>query len=159
MEARSLLAGIPRLVRGLVPPDLRDAEARSGFGLVKLHYGNPKIHYEANHQARSTSVEVGLHFEADGFTNARLIGAFRVHARLIARDLPNARIETWDKGWARVWEPVGYEALDRDLQRDVAERLARYIAVLEPLLRRELPADVPWTVAERRRAARGSRRG
>lgn len=147
-----MITGLPRLVRTVLSTDLRAFRTASGWGLVKIIYGNPKLHYEANHQPRSQTIEIGLHFEADPFTNARLLGAFRVHAKRIARELPNARIEEWDKGWARVWEPVPYEELDAALQRDVAERLARYITVLEPLLRDELPADVPWKVAAPARA-------
>lgn len=142
-----LLNAVPRAVRGIVGSELGVLTANTGFGLIKLHYGNPKLHYEANHQARSRTVEIGLHFEADRFTNARLIGAFRVHQKKIQRALKNARLEEWDKGWTRIWEPIAYEDLDAELRREVAERLARYIKVLEPMLREELPADVPWTLS------------
>lgn len=147
MEARALLGGVPRAVRALVGSDLRACTSTTGFGLIKIHYGNPKLHYEANHQARSQTIEVGLHFEADRFTNVRLLGAFRVHEKKIRRALPGARLEDWDKGWARIWEPIAYEELDAELQRAIAERMARYIKVLEPILRDELPADVPWTLS------------
>lgn len=147
MEARAFLSRIPALIRVDLPADLRRFTTANGYGLIKVLYGNPKLHYEVNHQPRSLTVEVGLHFEADHFTNARLLGAFRVHAKSVARELPGARLEEWDKGWCRVWEPMPYESLDREAQTAVAERLARYITVLEPLLRDELPADVPWKVA------------
>jgi hypothetical protein len=133
-------------VRALVGSDLRACTSSGGFGLIKIFYGNAKLHYEANHQARSQTIEIGLHFEADRFTNARLLGAFRVHAKKIERELPGARLEEWDKGWTRIWEPIAYEELDVTLQHEVAERLARYINVLEPMLRDELPADVPWVL-------------
>jgi len=136
---------------------MRRFRSSSGFGLVKIHFGNQKLHYEANHQARSQTIEVGLHFEADRFTNARLLGAFRVHERKIERALPGARLEEWDKGWARIWEPIEYEGLDAALQREVAGRLARYIKVLEPMLRDELPADVPWTLSMPRPKPRAAR--
>lgn len=146
MEPRALLSKVVGGLRPLVPPELRGYRSSTGFGLIKLHYGNPKLHYEANHQARSRTIEIGLHFEADRFTNARLLGAFRVHQKKIERALPTARLEEWDKGWTRIWEPIGYEELDAKLQRDVADRLARYVNVLEPILRAELPADVPWAL-------------
>ena len=134
----------------IVGSELGALTASTGFGLIKLHYGNPKLHYEANHQTRSQTIEIGLHFEADRFTNARLLGAFRVHQKKIQRALKNARLEEWDKGWTRIWEPLVYEELDAKLQSDVADRLARYIRVLEPMLRDELPADVPWTLSTAR---------
>ncbi|MGH2378628.1 MAG: hypothetical protein ACRDGT_09135 [Candidatus Limnocylindria bacterium] len=154
MDARALLNGVPRAVRSLVGSDLRACTASTGFGLIKLHYGNQKLHYEANHQARSRTIEIGLHFEADAFTNTRLLGAFRIHQKRIHRELPGARLEEWDKGWARIWEPIPYEELDAALQRDVAARIARYISVLEPILREELPADVAWTLPSRAASAR-----
>lgn len=155
-----MFKGLPRFVRSLMSSDLRAFSTASGWGLVKIIYGNPRLHYEANHQARSQTIEVGLHFEADRFTNARLLGAFRMHQTKIERALPTARLEAWDKGWARIWEPIAYEELDAKLQRNVADRLARYIRVLEPMLRDELPADVPWTLGTARvskpRAARAA---
>lgn len=142
-----LLNGLPKAVRAIVGSELGTSTASTGFGLIKIHYGNPKLHYEANHQARSQTFEIGLHFEADRFTNARLLGAFRVHQKKVERALRNARLEEWDKGWTRIWEPIAYEELDAKLQRDVAARLARYIKLLEPMLRNELPADVPWDLS------------
>lgn len=146
IDSATLLRGVVTNVRRSLPPELRRAQEGKGFGLIKLYYGNPKLHYEANHQARSQIIEIGLHFEADRFTNARLLGAFRGHENKIQRALPGARLEDWDKGWARIWEPIAYEELDVSLQKAVAAKMARYITVLEPTLREELPADVPWTL-------------
>jgi hypothetical protein len=159
IDSQTLLRGVVADTRRALPPEFRAAQATKGFGLIKLYYGNPKLHYEANHQARSRTIEIGLHFEADRFTNARLLGAFRVHEKRIQPEIPGARLEQWDKGWARVWEPIAYEELDVALQREVAGRLARYISVLEPMLREELPADVPWALASSRSPSRASRSG
>ena len=141
-----VLKGLPDRVRPLLPRDLREFRSGARWSyLVKIYYGNERIHYEASHHARTRRFEVGLHFEADDLTNARLLGAFHARERAIHRKLPTARIEAWDKGWSRVWEPVAYEALDGPLRDDLARRLAAYIATLEPILRNELPADVEWT--------------
>jgi hypothetical protein len=90
-------------------------------------------------------IELGLHFESDAFTNQLLLGAVRVHAKMIAKRLPAARIESWDKGGARVWEPVPLATLDDDVSERIAKTLARYIRVLEPILEDALPADVRWS--------------
>lgn len=145
MEPRGFLASLPNFVRSRLPAELGEARSKAQWGLIKIFYGNPHLHYEVNHQAKSQTIEIGLHFEADEFTNARLLGAFRIHERWIHRELPGARLEEWDKGWARIWEPVAYESLDPALQRNAADRLARYITTLEPILRDVLPADVPWS--------------
>ena len=85
-------------------------------------------------------VELGLHFEADSLTNARLLGAFRAREAEVRRALGrDALVEEWDKGWARVYETHRVE--DATL---LAERLRSYVTALEPILRDELPADVSW---------------
>jgi hypothetical protein len=97
-------------------------------------------------------IEVGLHFEADTLTNARLLAAFRAHERAIRRALgADVRIETWDKGWARVWEPVELAILDRAFLERIAGRIAAYVTALEPLLRAEVPSDVRWSEPRARR--------
>ncbi len=125
--------------------------------IVQLYYGNRDLHYELWHRAKLHTVEIALHFEADELTNARLLGAFRTHQRAIHRKLPNARFEEWDKGWARIWEPVEAPTLDEDLRDRIAAAMAGYITTLEPILRDELPADVPWSIAPERAPRRARR--
>ena len=84
--------------------------------------------------------------------NARLLAAFRARERAIRRALgADVRIETWDKGWARVWEPVPLAALDRSFLERIGARIAAYITTLEPLLRSEVPSDISWTESRPRR--------
>jgi hypothetical protein len=146
MEPRTFLRSLPAKIKTELPAPLRDFRSGAQWSyLVKLYYGNRDLHYEASHHARRRTIEIGLHFEADDLTNARLLGAFRAHERGIQRKLPTARFEEWDRGWTRIWEPVAYERLDEALRDDLAKRLALYVATLEPVLRDELPADVPWS--------------
>jgi hypothetical protein len=146
MEPKALLRAVPRLIGTHLARELRGFRTSNGYSLVKVFYGNRDLHYEANHRARDSTVEIGLHFESDDLTNARLLGAFRMHERAIHHHLPSARLEEWDRGWTRIWEPVVYERLDTALRDDIAARLARYITTLEPMLREELPADVAWSI-------------
>ncbi len=113
--------------------------------MAKAWYGNPALHYEIWVRARLRVVELGLHFEADDLTNARLLAAFRARAPAVKRALgPEARIEDWDRGWARVWEPLSLELAGAELRERVVSRFVAYVRVLEPILRGELPADVEW---------------
>ncbi|HEX9437963.1 MAG TPA: hypothetical protein VGA16_12510 [Candidatus Limnocylindria bacterium] len=147
MQPRTILKTLPAAIRPLVPSGLRAFRSGAQWSyLMKIHYGNPAIHYEASHRPRLHTVEIGLHFEADDLTNARLLGAFRKRERALHRKLPAARFEEWDRGWTRIWEPVTYEHLGAPLRDDLAKRLAVYISTLEPILRDELPADVPWSL-------------
>lgn len=145
MNESGFLLHIPALVKAKLPKPLQTLSTAKGFALVKIYYGHPKLHYEVALRSRANLVEVGLHFESDGLTNAQLLGAFRSHERAIRKALPEAQLEEWDKGWTRIWEPVAYEKLDAALQRAVVQRTVAYIRTLEPILRDELPADVQWT--------------
>lgn len=159
MNERARLDAIPALVKAKLPKSLQGFSTAKGFALIKIFYGHPKLHYEVALRARADLVEVGLHFESDGLTNAQLLGAFRAHERKIRKALPQARLEEWDKGWTRIWEPVSYQTLDTALQRAVVARTAAYIKTLEPILRDELPAEVEWRpeATGRSRRTSGSR--
>jgi hypothetical protein len=131
-----------------VAHELGDAAAphSSATGwMVKLWFGNKDLHYECGVYLQRKVVELGLHFESDTFTNQLLLGALRVHSRKIAKQLPSARIETWDKGWARVWEQIPLEKFDERYSALVTKALAKYVRVLEPILEDSLPADVRWS--------------
>lgn len=156
---------IPTTLRAELPPELRGFHWSATAWMAKCWYGNKALHYEiwVRHSARV--VEVGLHFEADALTNARLLGAFRARAKAIRRGLgADARIEEWDKGWARVWEPFSLRDPQAELAARVSARFVDYVRVLEPILEEDLPADVAWTArptpkvaATSSRASRGAR--
>lgn len=120
--------------------------------MAQLWSGNKQLHYEAWIRERLGVIEVGLHFEADALTNARLLAAFRARERTIRRALgAEALIEVWDKGWTRVWEPIELAPLDQAFLERIAARVAAYVGALEPVLRAELPADVAWNEPKQRR--------
>jgi len=133
---QSFCKGLPRAVAD----ELGDAAAPHHLAtgwMVKL--------YECGVYLQRRVVELGLHFESDSFTNQILLGAIRTHAKSIARRLPTARIEPWDKGWARVWESIPLQPFDERFSAQVTKALAKYVRVLEPMLEDSLPADVRWS--------------
>lgn len=85
--------------------------------------------------SRIQRLEVGLHFESDPVTNARLLDYFDENL-IVAKAEISDRIEAeaWDRGWARVYEMLPLEALDDRYLRRVSARLARFVVVLQPLL-------------------------
>lgn len=149
MAALTYLRAIDAAVREGAPAPLGEIRYLGRGSLAKWWYGNQSIHYESTLRSRQRSIEIGLHFEADELTNARLLAAFRAHAKPIARKLgSNVRIEEWDRGWARIWEPIQLtEPLGTRNGTAVGKRIAAYVSVLEPILRDELPGDVEWTLA------------
>ena len=145
MQPRECLRRVGSLVREHVPAALREFHWESYSFQSKLWYGNKALHYEIWSREKLGTIEIGLHFEADPLTNARLLAAFTANAKTVRRDLSAARIEEWDRGWARVWEPLPYRKADASLASELADRIGGYVSALEPILRRELPRDVPWS--------------
>ena len=160
MRIGECLKRVRPLMRDRLAVDLRDFHWEASF-LAKLWFGNHDLHYEITPRERARTIEIGLHFEADPLTNARLLAAFVANASAVRRALPNARTEQWDRGWCRVWESLPYRTPDAELANALASRLAAYVTALEPILRRELPSDVAWTEPDARqtraRAAAKSR--
>jgi hypothetical protein len=145
MQARDFLRRVPATVRPALPPELAPFRSSGGYSMTQIWYGNRSLHYEAWIRSRLNVIELGLHFEADPLTNARLLAAFLAQRSIVKRSLgAEARIEPWDKGWARVWEPVALQTLDADFLIRIANRIASYVGALEPVLRDALPADVAW---------------
>jgi hypothetical protein len=119
--------------------------------MAQIWSGNKQLHYEVWIRERLGVVELGLHFEADALTNARLLAAFHARERAVHRALgPEVRIEAWDKGWARVWEPIELAALDQAFLARIGMRITAYVKALEPVLRDEVPTDVAWIEPKRR---------
>ncbi|HUQ41248.1 MAG TPA: hypothetical protein VM052_01985 [Candidatus Limnocylindrales bacterium] len=150
----SLFRGIPPLLRANVPAHLGAFHCTATNWQTKAWSGNKSIHYEITVRHHAKVVELGLHFESDALTNARLIGAFRSRAKEVKRELGSgARLEEWDKGWSRVWEPLALEKVTPEYSEAIQRRFVDYVRALEPILRDELPVDVEWRIAAVKRIA------
>ena len=148
LDSRTFLRGAVEHALAAAGAGLPQFRSTTHSYMAQLWSGNRLLHYELWMRDRLRVLEIGLHFEADPLTNARLLAAFHARERSIRRGLgSDARVEGWDKGWARVWEPLALEPLDEQFQDRVAERLRRYIRTLEPILRSEVPAGVEWSEA------------
>jgi len=146
LDSRTFLRGLAARAQEARPPGTPRFHSVTHSYMAQLWSGNRQLHYEAWIRERLGVIEVGLHFEADALTNARLLAAFRARERAIHRALDGeVRIEGWDKGWARVWEPIELATLDGPFQERVGARLAAYVRALQPLLQAELPSDVAWS--------------
>lgn len=157
-DFRPIFASIPSTLREALPADLRAFHWQASSWQAKAWYGNRELHYELWLRPRLRVIELGLHFESDALTNARLLGAFRGRAREVARALGTAaRIERWDKGWTRVWEPIPLQDIDDAYGALIRERFVAYVRALEPILREELPSEVAWKLARPRPVARTKR--
>src|SRR5207247_7188922 len=128
LDQRTFLRGVVARVQTATGADYPPFHASAWSYMAQLWSGNEQLHYEAWIRERLGVIEVGLHFEADALTNARLLAAFRARERAIRRALgAEVRIEAWDKGCARVWEPVALVTLDRSFLDQVGARIAPYV--------------------------------
>ncbi|MBI2165618.1 MAG: hypothetical protein HYU29_04370 [Chloroflexi bacterium] len=140
MKVHEFLARVPEAVRQSLPGELRGFQVNGPLrSLVKLHYDSKAgIHYEVWVQRRTGRVEVGLHFEGEPEANARNLMKLAQHFSEIRSALgPSAEAEQWTKSWTRIHETLSLEPLTEGYLKTVAERLALYLRVLQPILEKE----------------------
>jgi hypothetical protein len=130
-------------LRALLPVRLRRHRSKLFPSLLQVYYGTPEVHYEVWVQRKPRAIEIGLHFEGERESNRRWADALAARAAQIQAALgPHAELEQWTRSWTRLhgtrpivgedWRPK--RDLTPELVREVAARLARYIAVLEPIV-------------------------
>ena len=118
-----------------LPVELRAFHAgRRGSRLLKVHYGDPDVHFEAWHHTGAGRFEVGLHLEADRESNQRRFEALRERMVEVKGSLPHAELEPWDRGWSRLYETFPAAVLEGSVLTGAAERLAGYIRTLQPIV-------------------------
>jgi hypothetical protein len=135
LRPTEFLSQVPERARQILPAHLRGFEARNRWSIVQLWYGpSARVHYEVGFHRRVERVEVGLHFEADPRSNARLLDLFERDLIVAKAVSERFEAEPWDRGWARVYEMLPIEPLDDAYVQRVADRLAGLIAALQPEL-------------------------
>ena len=127
---------------GRLSRHLRDHDWRVRWSLLQVYFETPAIHYEVWVQRKARRIELGLHFECDRDESYRWAEVLAPRAIEIQAQLgQNVELEEWTKSWTRLHETLHLETdLSEALATDVAERLARYIEVLEPILEEERAA-------------------
>ena len=136
-KTREFLGEAVELVRMQLPPELRDVQVIGpAASLVKLHYGDPKVHYEVWVRRRAASVEVGLHFEGPAETNSMFLEQLAgPYSDALVSLGPEVEPEQWTASWTRVHQELPLTTLDEDMLMVVSGRLSQMVRVLEPLVR------------------------
>ncbi|MBI4570404.1 MAG: hypothetical protein HY723_00505 [Chloroflexi bacterium] len=127
-----------------LPEALRDHRWRVRFSMLQVYFAGPAVHYEVWVQRKYRRIEIGLHFEGEREENerwARALGERVLENQ--ARLGPDVELEEWTASWMRLHEtrPLAGE-LKEPLADEIAERLAAFISVLEPMLEKERAAMV-----------------
>lgn len=124
---------------GLVPPGLGPPSTRLTAVNVKVWFGGePREHYEAQ-LLRDGTLEVGFHSEhRSAERNQAVLDALVARERTWRRHLPGAVAGPFAGAptgpWRRLSEVgPGPRPMDVDAALDIADRLAVYVAALEPL--------------------------
>lgn len=129
----------------MVPAELSDPHTYRSGRLVKLWYGDPAVHFEAQilgpkwAPSDGPALEVGLHLEAPAAgRNDRVLGFLNDCRSEWGPQIPAAEagraIGPRAATWRRVSEIVEVPGWDEDFAGEVAERLARYVRALGPRL-------------------------
>ena len=109
MQSAECLRRVRPLVRERVPPELREFRWESFSFQSKLWYGNKALHYEIWPREKLGTIEIGLHFEADPLTNARLLAAFTANLRQereqVKQELIRALVRWRHHDFTRKWRP------------------------------------------------------
>ncbi len=123
--------------------------------MLKIDFGNDRIHYEVWPDSARNHIEVGLHFEDGPVSTAAYLAYFDARIVEIKHQLgAEIELERWTVSWGHLYETVALARLDRGFARQIAERLARLITVLQPLVEEAaVPAEPrgPGTAAGRGR--------
>jgi hypothetical protein len=135
LSPSEFFGALPIALAPRLPAELRGFETRRGPGrLLKIDYGRPEFHFETWHHTGSGRFEVGLHLEGRPQANARAVDALRGRLVEVKGALPNAELEPWDRGWARLYETFAAPALSSLTLERAAARVAIYITTLQPML-------------------------
>jgi hypothetical protein len=136
MKTREFLHLLPDLVRQQLPSELKEFQVTgSTMTLVKLHYGDPSIHYEAWIQRRKGELELGLHFEGDPVTNRHYLRLLNQHLGEIQSVLgKGVEVEEWARSWTRAHRTLPLQPLTDDFLVEVSVELSETMKTLEPLL-------------------------
>lgn len=117
-----------------LPPERADAHIRAGY-LLKVHFGQPRIHYELWPRRDAGLLELGLHAEAAPQANAAILAALEERAETLLPALGAAwEPEYWTRSWTRLHVTLPYDPLDTGRVEEVAALLGRAIALIQPIV-------------------------
>ncbi len=144
MRVNDFLRLVVEATRAQVPARWRAFHIRTRFTLVQFYYSKSTIHYEVWVRGKERVIEIGLHFEADKSTNSALLDYFSAHVFEIKDTLGDQiEIEQWTSSWTRAHQLMPYERLDAPTATAVAQRLAKMIETLQPMLELALTRASP----------------
>ncbi len=150
-------------LRRTLPGSLADFQVRQTANLIKLFYGNERIHFEVWANSARHTLEVGLHFEDGPASTERYLSFFDDRIVELKHRLGSPiELERWTSSWGHLYETIPLPRLDGDVVKQTGERMILLITVLQPLVEQagvapERSGDAPGPGSGRWRGRR--RRG
>lgn len=126
---------IVRQLRNELPGDLRDFELRNYSYLIKLFYGNERVHFEVWVDSIRSQIEIGLDFEDGADSTAAYLAFFDERiVEIKERTGPLLELERWTKTWGHFVEVYPIEPFDRQTAQMIGERMTVVMSTLQPLI-------------------------
>jgi len=135
LTRRDFLADVIERLRVLLPIELADFAHRPAMNLVKVSYGNERIHYEVWTDGARGTIGIGLHFEDGPLSTAAYLAHFDQHIVELKHVLgPQVELERWTSSWGHLYELAPLTKLTAATVDRTARRLAALITTLQPLV-------------------------
>src|SRR6185503_9337023 len=159
LSRRDFFSEIVGCLRERVPPELSHFRHSANPLLLKISYGNERIHFEVWPDNARRHVEIGLHFEDGPVSTAAYLAFFDARIVEIKHRLgAGVELERWTVSWGHLFETVPLEPLDLAFARAIADRLAEQVIFLQPMVSEAaIPPEIRDPAASRGRWSR--RRG
>ena len=135
LTRRDFFDDVAARLRQELPEERRGFRHHRNPVLLKVHYGNERVHYEVAVNGTLGVLEIGLHFEDGPLSTAAYLAHFDGELVELKHALgPRVELERWTASWGHLYEIWPLPRLDAAAAKRVAARLAALIETLQPLV-------------------------
>ncbi len=152
MTRRDFFAAVVDRLRRTLPEELNQFRHRANMNLLKIDYGNERVHYEVWTDSLRQQIEIGLHFEDGPASTVAYLALFDAHIVEIKHQLgAEIELERWTPSWGHLFEIHPLARLDLRVADTISQRLAAIIVATRPLIAHAgIPPERSAQPAERR---------
>lgn len=144
LNRRDFFAVIVKQLHALLPEDLAGFHHRANSMLLKIDYGNERVHYEVWPDAARGHVEIGLHFEDGPVSTQAYLAYFDARIVEIKHRLgTRVELERWTLTWGHLFETHARTALTHEFADEAAKRLAAQITLLQLMVQEAAVPKAP----------------
>ena len=135
LTRREFFEEVVARLRPMLPEERRGFRHRATPFLLKIDFGNQRVHYEVWCDTERSILGVGLHFEDGPASTAAYLAYFDRLIVEIKHELgTEIELERWTASWGHFYEHRALTPLTDVVAAAIAGRLAVMIGVLQPLV-------------------------